>query len=75
MNSTETSDQSDDQVTNVFFGASGNGWILVSAFVVVAAYLTTFTGCLNRLERITLGSAYHLMLQRYFFVLMTLNFA
>lgn len=60
-------DDNNDDYTNVFgVGSELGGASLFLGFCCVATYLLIFSGFLNKLEAITLGTSYHLVLQRLY---------
>eukprot|EP00602_Paraphysomonas_sp_CaronLab_P012718 CAMPEP_0185038098 /NCGR_PEP_ID=MMETSP1103-20130426/33326_1 /TAXON_ID=36769 /ORGANISM="Paraphysomonas bandaiensis, Strain Caron Lab Isolate" /LENGTH=833 /DNA_ID=CAMNT_0027576371 /DNA_START=93 /DNA_END=2591 /DNA_ORIENTATION=+ len=73
MNVTDVYD-GDEESANIF-GSTNNGYFLFGAFAMVAAYLTICSEALNSLEIFTLGTSYHLMLQRMYREIMMVGFA
>jgi len=74
MNMNSTDVYNDDSESNIF-GSTNNGYYLFGAFAMVAAYLTLCSEALNSLEIFTLGTSYHLMLQRMYREIMMVGFA
>lgn len=55
----------DDDGQNLLL-ANHSDWHLAGAFALVAACLTLWGNCLNRLEEFTMGTSYQLMLQKIY---------
>ena len=67
--------ESDDDYTQIFgVGSDLESEKLVLGFVTVATYLLLFGGLLNQLESVTVGTAYHLLLQRIYREIMMVGF-
>jgi hypothetical protein len=65
----------DDDYTQIFgVGSQLGGAALWIGFCSVAAYLLIFGGLLDKLETLTFGTSYHLMLQRIYRELMMVGF-
>ena len=65
--SVEDKDEDDDDYAHVFgVGSDLSGASLWIGFFSVAAYLLIFSGLLDKLENVTSGTSYHLMLRRIY---------
>lgn len=67
-----------DSVVQNFFGYGStmdSGWLLLLCFAIVALYMTVCGFSLNRLESLTYGTSYHLMLQRIYREIMMVGLA
>jgi hypothetical protein len=73
MNRTDSEYIYDDDA--VSFGPTNNGWFLLASFAIVATYLSLCSEGLNVLEMFTVGTSYHLMLQRMYRELMMVGLA
>mmetsp|Transcript_20925 Transcript_20925/g.30153 ORF Transcript_20925/g.30153 Transcript_20925/m.30153 type:complete len:929 (+) Transcript_20925:135-2921(+) len=65
----------DDKSDYGMFNQTYNELQLFGAFALVAAYLTLCSEGLNVVERMTVGTSYHLMLQRIYREIMMVGFA
>jgi len=65
----------DDDYTQIFgVGTELGGPPLLLGFTAVALYLLTFSSLLDKLEGLTLGTSYHLVLQRIYREIMMVGF-